>query len=97
MFRRVIPICVGIVTVLVLDAQLGNVSHDQFVMIFQSKALRAAAMFGAAYAANGCDAINALMAALIYLYFADKYKKKTKDGACAPPSTVDSDLFKKVA
>ena len=81
-----VPICVGIVTILVLDAQLGNMSKEQFVAIFQSKLLRAVTLFGAAYAANGNNAVNAVIAALIYFYIANLMEPKGSDAASSSSS-----------
>ncbi len=86
MLKRIVPICVGIVTILVLDAQLGNMSKEQFVAIFQSKLLRAATLFGAAYAANGNNAVNAVIAALIYFYIATLMESKGSDAASSASS-----------
>lgn len=53
---------------LVLDSQLGNITQEQFLAIFQNRWLRIVTLFGAAYAANGNNTMLALVASVFYIY-----------------------------
>lgn len=68
LFRSIIPVVVGICTMLVLDSQLGNITQEQFLSIFQNRWLRIVTLFGAAYSANGNNAMFALIASVFYIY-----------------------------
>lgn len=64
----IVPTIVGMCTMLVLDSQLGNITQEQFLAVFQNKYLRAVTLFGAAYAANGQKVEYAVIAVLIYVF-----------------------------
>lgn len=68
LFLSIIPVIVGICTMLVLDSQLGNITQEEFLKIFQNRWLRVITLFGAAYAANGQSATLALAAVVIYIF-----------------------------
>ena len=92
-----VPIIVGMTTLTLLDAQLGNITVHQFNALFKNKVLRAITLFGAAYAANGCKLIPAVIA--VYVYYAivsslDKPlppKKRESTEECDPPFAGEAD------
>ena len=65
--KSLLTVSVGVCALTVLDAQLGNLTQEQFMRLFRNKWLRGMTLFGAAYAANGNHAAGAVIA--VYLYF----------------------------
>tara|TARA_B100000989_G_C19339854_1_gene384508 strand:+ start:294 stop:674 length:381 start_codon:yes stop_codon:yes gene_type:complete len=76
LIMSIIPAIVGICAMTVLDAQLGNITRDQFERIFKNQWLRGLTLFGGAYAANGGRIFPAAFA--VYVYFSlvnDSFKE----------------------
>ncbi len=66
-FMSIVSVTVGICALTVLDAQLGNLSQEQFERIVKNRWLRGMTLFGAAYSSNGNHLLSALVA--VYAYF----------------------------
>ena len=76
LIMSIVPAVVGICAMTVLDAQLGNITREQFERIFKNQWLRGFTLFGGAYAANGGRIFPAALA--VYVYFSlvsDSLKK----------------------
>lgn len=69
-----VPVVVGITCALLLDAQLGNVTKEQFELLLKNEILRIMLLFGSAYAANGNRFVLAAVSSYIYYYLITRIK-----------------------
>lgn len=71
----VIPIFAGLATMFVIDYQFGKISIERFEKIISFQPLYIAALYGAAYGANGAKAIPAAISIVVYMVLVKEYVK----------------------
>lgn len=73
--QHIIPILVGLTSLMLLDNTLGNVNSEMYALLKKSVHVRFLLLFGAAYASNGCRFWPAVIATYAYSALWYTYKE----------------------